>query len=560
MTREIPQEKKHDVVSLVFQGLPYDGIAKRTGVAKGSVAAIVEDVRAGRFPKLGHVASVVSELRELAVALRKSDISIGQAVPLLNLAKRFLGLGVELSLIKAWIQMCQAIPDRDLSRSSILQAAIKLAELEQEGITYDEVPEKVRNATAQLKQLGTKIAALRAEEAKLEGTKGTLTKACQALSQEKSRLQAENKIVAERVQKLADRRSKLEKKVEEHRTVLSRLEGKHKKLEKSISTLDARALGLEKEIAARVEALEGLERVGFSRKDIEALSTGLADIAQRHGDEGISERFLGYVESYDSLLEMEATRDAVGQEVEALTRQKDSLSRLSERVGLTPEEVVEGIAAIKNLRRKGVSPSDVTSYQKVLANADTDPQSFQRMVREFGGVEAVLAARRKELDVLVGEVDVKAQALKSLKVEEARIRESIDALKESGIKQVEGLTASGITEVQKLWDGLRQDITRWGKTRAEMGMWQEELKAARYFTRLPMSEQALTSLVYEVSPLIIHQYLLVVLTWCREKFNPKLRPPRVIVRKYFRIDEYTDVELADVVSWALFMLLEGGNS
>ena len=50
MAREIPQSKKREVVRLYFEGLPYDALVKRTGVAKGSVATIVEDLRAGRFP------------------------------------------------------------------------------------------------------------------------------------------------------------------------------------------------------------------------------------------------------------------------------------------------------------------------------------------------------------------------------------------------------------------------------------------------------------------------------------------------------------------------------
>ncbi|GAH93706.1 unnamed protein product, partial [marine sediment metagenome] len=37
--------------------------------------------------------------------------------------------------------------------------------------------------------------------------------------------------------------------------------------------------------------------------------------------------------------------------------------------------------------------------------------------------------------------------------------------------------------------------------------------------------------------------------------NPKLRPPRQITQKYFNIGEYTEVELADVLIWALLMLI-----
>ena len=45
-----------------------------------------------------------------------------------------------------------------------------------------------------------------------------------------------------------------------------------------------------------------------------------------------------------------------------------------------------------------------------------------------------------------------------------------------------------------------------------------------------------------------------------EKLNQKLRPPREITKKYYSISEYTEVELADVLIWALLMLIGGVGS
>jgi len=94
VSREIPIDRKLELVKLYFEGLPYDDIAEKTGVAKGSVAAIVEALRAGEFPQFEQVTDMVNELRELTVGLRKADIAITEAVPLFILVKRLLGLGV----------------------------------------------------------------------------------------------------------------------------------------------------------------------------------------------------------------------------------------------------------------------------------------------------------------------------------------------------------------------------------------------------------------------------------------------------------------------------------
>ena len=76
MAKEIAQSKKLEVVKLYFEGLAYDNIVEKTGVAKGTVAAIVEALRAGEFPQFEHVTDLVNELRELTVGLRKADMFI----------------------------------------------------------------------------------------------------------------------------------------------------------------------------------------------------------------------------------------------------------------------------------------------------------------------------------------------------------------------------------------------------------------------------------------------------------------------------------------------------
>ena len=72
MARSIPLSKRLEVVKLYLEGLPYNGVAKKTGIAKGGVAAIVEARSVGEFPQFEHVTDLVNELRELTVGLRKA--------------------------------------------------------------------------------------------------------------------------------------------------------------------------------------------------------------------------------------------------------------------------------------------------------------------------------------------------------------------------------------------------------------------------------------------------------------------------------------------------------
>jgi chromosome segregation ATPase len=247
-------------------------------------------------------------------------------------------------------------------------------------------------------------------------------------------------------------------------------------------------------------------------------------------------------------------------EIESLAKQRDSLAALSKKWELAADEVTQGIAALKAVSRKGVSPAVVISYQQALTEAGIDPQSFQQLVAEFGGLEQVLAARRGELKGLAEALETKARALEELKAEEAKIKESISTLRNAAVKHIQGTVHSATSEVKKLCQALSADIMKWGEVRAEMGKCENELKLARCFAQLPLSDEALSSLVEDISIPIVTQYLTIALVWCQTKLNLKLRPPRAILKKYYTINEYTDVELTDIITWALLAFMEGmGN-
>jgi len=210
---------------------------------------------------------------------------------------------------------------------------------------------------------------------------------------------------------------------------------------------------------------------------------------------------------------------------------------------------------MKSLWRKGVLPRTIVSYERMLAAAGLAPESFEKVVADFGSAERALTARRGELDTVAQELEEKGRALKELQSELAKVRQSITSLRDSGVKQINSMRSSAVAEVKQLCRDLHDDIRKWGDTRAEMGKLEEELKLARYFAKLPLSEEAISSLVADLSLQVVVQYLMIGLAWCRKNLNPKLRPPREITGKYYSIGEYTEVELADVLIWAMVMLV-----
>lgn len=558
MAREIPSGKRLEVAKLYFDGLGYDDIGRRTGVAKGTVAAIVGELRDGKFPQFEQVAGLVSELRELAVGLRKAEMAPAEAVFLFLVAKKLVGSGVDPAHLGAWVEMCQSIPEGEFPRSQVIQAATRLVELEQKGgLSYEEAVQRLSSTSAELKGLEETGNALMKELSGLEEQKASLSKEVRALEQEKLRLQRERKESEEGIQKLLNRSQTLAKQAEERSTALSGLEEKHQEVSKMLPQLQARKVALEEEVADRTATLRTLDELGFSKGQLEKLRATLREMMEREGMEGLPARFFQHLGSYDSLLKLEAERQGLAAQVQELVKQRESLGKLGERLGLSADEVAEGIAAMKSLQRKGVSPASVASYQRLLSAAGIEHESFERMIEELGGVAAVLSGGRKEREQIEQELAAKGQALQGLKAEEGRLKESIATLRDSAVKQIQEMAGSAVAEVQKLRLGLQEDIIKWGETRAAMGRCEEELRLARYFTSIPLTGGALSSLVEEITAALVIQHLSVDLAWCRQKLNPKLRPPRAIIKKYYTISEYTEVELADLITWALLLLTEG---
>ena len=555
MAKEIAQSRRLEVVKLYFEGLAYDDIVEKTGVAKGSVAAVVEALRAGEFPQFEHVTDMVNGLRDLTVGLQKAGLSITEAASLFILVEKLIGLGVEPPHLESWVRMCRAVPEEEFSRSLIIQAASKLAKLEQEGLSYEQTLESLRSSSAELERLEGEVTELRAEEPKLHGRKEELLQANKRLEAESTRLQGKLNAMAVKEKEQEDRLQELGEQVKQCQDEMAQLETEKNKLRSETSKLQERALALEKQVTDKTEELRNLDEVGFPRHHLGRLRNRLSEIAQRHGTGEVVNRFFGYLENYEALVGIEATKEKLIEEVKALEQERESLAKLAQRLELTSEEIAEGIAAIKSLRRKGVLPPTIVSYERMLTVAGVAPESFEKIVADFSSVEKALTAKGGELDRVAQEMEEKGQAVRELQAEMAKVRQSIISLRDSGVKQINGMRSSAVADVKQLCRGLHDDIKRWGDMRAEMGELEEELKLARYFVKLPLSEEALSELVEDLATPIIIQYLTIALSWCREKLNPKLRPPREITKKYYSIGEYTEVELADVLIWALLMLI-----
>jgi hypothetical protein len=314
---------------------------------------------------------------------------------------------------------------------------------------------------------------------------------------------------------------------------------------------------IEAEIAERAATLKTLADVGFSREQLDQFRIRLVEMTVRYGQDGLTDRFLQNLTDYDSCLGLEATSASLKAEVAELTQTKESLIQFAGKMKLSVEEIDEGIRTLKALQKKGVSPSDIVSYDRLLTAVGMNPDSFEKLVMDFGNLEKTLSVKHHDIETIRKEIEAKTKLLEQMEEQEKGTKAYLAFLKDQTAKEIKDIAGVAKGEVSKLSQEMRNDIDAWGNVRSELGRCQTELKLARYFGAVPVSEQGLLNLAQDMDAAIVGQILLLSRTWSKLKFNPKQKPPPTIAGKYVGIADYTKVELADVITWALQMVAEG---
>ena len=92
---KLSAKKKSAIVRHYLSGLSYDEIAAKSGVSKGTVANVVADLKAGRFPEAADVGEHIDLLRELSLDLKRLNLTPGQCATGLAVLTRINECGLD---------------------------------------------------------------------------------------------------------------------------------------------------------------------------------------------------------------------------------------------------------------------------------------------------------------------------------------------------------------------------------------------------------------------------------------------------------------------------------
>lgn len=275
----ITQRKKMNVVRYYLQGYTYQEIADKTQISKGSAVAILSDLRQGKFYGLENISDEIEALREIAVDLRRRDLSLSHAILGLSAFQGIEALGVQPADIKSVVEMCQRLKPEGTETQDFLAAVSMVMEVEQRtGMNLKELEAMVRELEGRYHTLEQRCKELE-----------PMSKEVVALTEQRNSLVTELAVLEA---KAREKKESLDAEIAERTEQLQRLQGQVADTEQLVGQLGRRVLDQEeslRQISCRSDrASNDLKRIlslGFSENELPELATRLASASYHHNIE-----------------------------------------------------------------------------------------------------------------------------------------------------------------------------------------------------------------------------------------------------------------------------------
>jgi len=286
-------KKKLFVIRLYFEGLSYDEIAAKAGIGKGTVANVITELKAGRFPEFGDLSEQIDLLRELAVDLKRTRLTPVQAAVGVSVLSRLQELRIEPNEIEGLSALCQTLNADGIDIPLFMRAALAFEEERRRtGLSVEELEIKVKD----LEESANRLEPLAKEVANREAQLTELDAKNQTLTEKVSGIENHHEILVENVRGKEQRETELS----------SRVIG-----------LEGRAQRADERLAIARKDLKELSGIGMSLDNLTAFTQRLKVVAQRHGikPEVLSSKLMDELEQLDEGLGLDTINKAKNQEL-----------------------------------------------------------------------------------------------------------------------------------------------------------------------------------------------------------------------------------------------------
>ena len=306
---KLSAKKRMIAVRAYLDGMTYDEIAAKAGVSKGTVANVISDLKAGRFPEAGDVSEQLDLLRELAVDMRKSGLTLGRAAVGVAALSRLQELGLEPAEIERFAAVCHTLTT-ETDVQAFAKAALSVEEVRQHtGLSVDDLEKKALELAHEVERL-------------------------EPLAQQVQEYHRQLEELGKQRQSLVDEVSELERRLGSLAPSVKDKEKRETELSHRVQGMEQRAQSADERLATARKDLQTLSGLGLTLDDFSGFTQRLCGVAQRHGiePETIRERLLHELEQLGEGLGLETLVEMKRQELakaqQALAKAQEGLAAL----------------------------------------------------------------------------------------------------------------------------------------------------------------------------------------------------------------------------------------
>ena len=305
--------------------MSYDEISARAGVGKGTVANVITELKAGKFPEYGDLSEQLELLRDLAIDLKRTRLTPVQAAVGVSVLSRLQELGAEPGEIEGLSALSRTLNADGVDIQSFIRAALAFEEeRERTGLSVEELETKVQG----LEESVSRLEPLAKEVAEREAQLTELVAQSESLVEEVAGLEERHEILEENVRGKEQRETELSNRVKE--------------LEDRVQSADERLTAARKD-------LKVLSGIGMSPDDLSAFTHRLKVIAQRHGikSEILCSRLMDELEQLDEGLGLDTVTRAKKEELRKVQRKLLKTEEESTALSSTNEKLREERAGLR---------------------------------------------------------------------------------------------------------------------------------------------------------------------------------------------------------------------
>jgi transcriptional regulator with XRE-family HTH domain len=470
-----------EILSLRLRGYSRREIEKRTGVKARTVSnwvrsfkMRVKEVGLMAAAKVYGVDSEVDELFDLALDLRKNEITVTDCATGLNVANVLTQFGVDMNVFEEFVRdVFLGSVEQGLTGIDVTSSLIEFVIIRREtGRTFSEITNSYRKLSEDIANLNNELAGV---EEQLRISKEALQqelKEAKTTRQELESFKVTRSVlgslgfVMDDYEKLGVLMVNIIERNYDAGQVLelfsktSKLEERNKELQKSVMVLKEEEERLINETGSLGEILEErgglvksirlLDRQQLRPEDIQVITETVVSLSARRGlspKEAVESLTRELKEHYEPLLNLKDQVDRREARLKILVAKLEEAQTSLQTINKVYENRREELDELNHLYELGVTKEELHIWGSILRSINTDIHTFRRALAEIGGIQEYKEEKTTELKELERQVD-------RLKDIQKHLEDDLKILSSEIVREVE----KNLTRTETIMDKFEEEF------------------------------------------------------------------------------------------------------